>query len=62
MTCHIIEERMACGIQMLGSEFRDPLALGAKKVASGYIEGRIHKYEDVCNTSEHNEIQDLYEL
>ena len=36
MTCFLIEEKVACN-QERRCEFIDPITVGAKKIASGYI-------------------------
>lgn len=42
MTCFLIEEKVARN-QERRCEFTNPLTLGAKKIASGYIENHIRK-------------------
>ena len=57
MTCYLLEEKVACERERGGVEFKDPLKMGAKKIASGYIENFLKKTEvddDIEETSEGN--------
>ena len=64
VTCHLIEGKVVCDRKREGCEFKDPLTLGAKKVASGYIEEHIHKneLEDAYTENSTSECNESYEL
>ena len=65
MTCYLIEEKVASDQQRGGCEFLNPLTLGAKKIAAGYIEKHLNKEldeESFDENREHTHVEDFYEL
>ena len=66
MTCFLIEEKVAHSQEGRRCEFVNPLTLGAKKIASGYIENNLHKGFDESSTEENIVVniddEELYEL